>query len=215
MSLTPWHFMAALALPLAGLLVAELRGTRSWVVVLKPLASLVFVVCGALLLPLPDRSSVLLLVGLVLSFVGDVLLIPKGKKTTFLLGLGAFLCAHVAYAIAFVVHGVQTRGTLVGALALILAGVPLARWLFTHVHGAMRPPVAGYVVAITAMVALAIGATAEGARMTLAIGAALFYASDLCVARERFVTRSMWNGIVGLPLYYVAQVLLVDGLLPP
>jgi uncharacterized membrane protein YhhN len=213
--MSPWHFMAAMLLPLAGLLVAELRGTRSWVVVLKPLASLIFVVCGTLLLPLPERPAVLLLIGLVLSFVGDVLLIPKGKKVTFLLGLGAFLCAHVAYAIAFVLHGVETRGVLVGAAALVLAGVPLSRWLFTHVHGAMRPPVAGYVVAITAMVALAIGATAEGARMTLAIGAALFYASDLCVARERFVTRSMWNGIVGLPLYYVAQILLVDGLLPP
>ncbi len=213
--MSPWHFMAAMLLPLAGLLWAELRGTRSWVVVLKPLASLTFVVCGALLLPLPERPAVLLLIGLVLSFVGDVLLIPKGKKVTFLLGLGAFLCAHVAYAIAFVLHGVETRGVLVGAGVLVLAGVPLSRWLFAHVHGAMRPPVAGYVVAITAMVALAIGATAEGARMTLAIGAALFYASDLCVARERFVTRSMWNGIVGLPLYYVAQVLLVDGLLPP
>ena len=211
--MTPWHFAAAMALPLAGLLVAELRGKRSWFVVLKPLASLLFVLCGAMLLPLPERPAVLLLVGLVLSFVGDVLLIPKGKKLTFLLGLGAFLCAHVAYAIAFVVHGIDTTGTLVGSIALVLAGVPLARWLFAHVHGAMRPPVAGYVIAITAMVALAIGATADGARMTLAIGAALFYASDLCVARERFVTRSMWNGVVGLPLYYVAQLLLVDGLL--
>lgn len=213
-ALKPIHFMAAMLLPLAGLLVAELRGTRSWVIVLKPLASLLFVLCGALLLPLPERPAVLLLVGLVLSLVGDVLLIPKGKQITFLLGLGAFLCAHVAYAFAFVVHGVETTAVLGGALALTLAGVPLARWLFSHVHGAMRPPVAGYVVAITAMVALAIGATADGARMSLAIGAAIFYVSDLCVARERFVTKSMWNGIVGLPLYYVAQVLLVHGLLP-
>lgn len=211
--MTPWHFAAWMAVPLAGLLVAELRGKRSWFVVLKPLTSLLFVLCGALLLPLTERPAVLLLIGLVLSFVGDVLLIPKGKKLTFLLGLGSFLCAHVAYAVAFVVHGVDTTGVLVASLALVLAGVPLARWLFAHVQGAMRPPVAGYVVAITAMVALAVGATADGARMTLAIGAALFYASDLCVARERFVTRSMWNGVVGLPLYYVAQVLLVDGLL--
>jgi uncharacterized membrane protein YhhN len=212
--MSPWHFMAALALPLAGLLWAELRGARSWFVVLKPLASLIFVVCGALLLPLPERPAVLLLIGLVLSFVGDVLLIPKGRKLTFLMGLGSFLCAHVAYAIAFVLQGVDAQGVLAGGAVLVVAGVPLARWLFAHVHGAMRPPVAGYVVAITAMVALAIGATADGARISLAIGAALFYASDLCVARERFVARSMWNGIVGLPLYYVAQVLLVDGMRP-
>lgn len=212
LTLTAWHFLAAMALPLAGLLFAELRGTRAWVVVLKPLASLLFVLCGALLLPLPERPAVLLLVGLVLSLVGDVLLIPKGRKLTFLLGLASFLCAHVAYAFAFLLRGVDDRGVLGGAAVLLVAGVPLSRWLFRHVHGGMRPPVAGYVVAITAMVALAIGATAAGARITLAIGAALFYASDLCVARERFVTRSMWNGILGLPLYYASQILLVHGM---
>ena len=212
--MSPWHFAVAMALPLAGLLLAEVRGAPSWKLVCKPLASLIFVICGALLLPLPERPAVLLLVGLVLSFVGDVLLIPKGKKVTFLLGLGSFLCAHVAYALAFVLRGVDTQGTLVGAAVMIAAGVPLARWLFSHVQGAMKPPVTGYVVAITAMVALAVGAVADGARLTLAIGATLFYLSDLCVARERFVVRSLWNGIIGLPLYYVAQILLVDGMMP-
>lgn len=207
-----WPFAAAMAAPLVALLVAELRGSRSWVVVAKPLASLAFVVAGAMLLPLPAKPAVLLLVGLVLSFVGDVLLIPKGRKLTFLLGLGSFLCAHVAYAIAFVVRGVDGNGTLAGAAALVLAGVPLARWLFPHVHGGMKPAVAGYVVAITAMVALSIGCVAGGAPTTLAAGAALFYASDICVARERFVAKSLWNGVVGLPLYYVAQLLLVEGM---
>ena len=87
--MSPWHFAVAMALPLAGLLVAEVKGAASFKLVLKPLASLVFVVAGALLLPLPARPAVLLLVGLVLSFVGDVLLIPKGKQLTFLLGLGS------------------------------------------------------------------------------------------------------------------------------
>jgi uncharacterized membrane protein YhhN len=120
----------------------------------------------------------------------------------------------VAYALAFVVRGVDTQGVLVGSAILVVAGVPLARWLFPHVQGAMAGPVAAYVVAITAMVVLAIGAVADGARITLAIGAALFYLSDLCVARERFVKRSPWNGIIGLPLYYASQLLLIDGMLP-
>lgn len=211
--MSPWHFAVAMTLPLAGLLVAEVKGASSFKLVLKPLASLVFVVAGALLLPLPARPAVLLLIGLVLSFVGDVLLIPKGKQLTFLLGLGSFLCAHVAYALAFVLRGVDSQGTLAAAAVLVVAGVPIARWLFAHVKGAMKPPVAGYVIAITAMVTLALGAVANGARITLAIGAALFYLSDLCVARERFVVRSLWNGVVGLPLYYLAQLLLVDGMM--
>ena len=203
-----------MAVPLVGLLVAELRQERSWAVVCKPLASLLFVVGGVLFLPLTERAGVMLLVGLVLSFVGDVLLIPKGRRLTFLLGLSSFLCAHGAYSLAFVLRGVDQTGVLVGGLALVIVGVPIARWLFPHVHGAMKPAVVGYVVAITAMVALASGAVwpPSSARMTLLIGAAMFYASDITVARERFVARSMWNGIVGLPLYYVAQLLLVDGM---
>jgi uncharacterized membrane protein YhhN len=148
----------------------------------------------------------------VLSFVGDVLLIPRGTKVTFLLGLGSFLAAHIAYAFAFVVHGVDTKYVGGAAAVLALGGAPLAQWLFPKVDAAMRAPVAGYVVAITAMVALAAGAFGDGAKATLLAGAVLFYASDLTVARERFVKRSMWNGIVGLPLYYAAQLLLVDGL---
>jgi uncharacterized membrane protein YhhN len=203
---------AVMALFLVGLLAAEVLDKRSWVVVLKPLASLVFLVAGVLFLPLPEKPALLLFTGLVLSFVGDVLLIPKGRKVTFLLGLASFLCAHVAYSLAFVLRGTEARGVLVGGVVLVAGGVPLARWLLPHVKGAMRPPVVGYIVAITAMVALSSGAFAAGAPWTLLAGAVLFYLSDLCVARERFVAKSMWNGVVGLPLYYVAQLLLVDGL---
>ena len=210
--MSPWPFAFAMALPLAGLWVAERRGATTLKLVCKPLASLCFVLCGALLLPWPAPPAQLLLLGLVLSLVGDVLLIPKGSKRAFLLGLGSFLLAHVAYALAFVARGVDGETVLVACALLGVACVPLARWLFSHVRGRMRPPVAGYVVAITAMVALAVGAVGDGARVTLAIGAVLFYLSDLCVARERFVVRSLWNGAVGLPLYYAAQLLLVDGM---
>lgn len=206
------HCAVAMAIAVAGLLAAEIFERRAWVVVAKPLASLVFLTAGALFLPLAEKAALLLFVGLLLSFVGDVLLIPKGRKATFLLGLASFLAAHAAYSLAFVVKGAATTGVLAGALALIVAGIPLSRWLLRHVKGAMRPPVIGYIVAITAMVALSVGAYAAGARLSLPLGAVAFYLSDLCVARERFVVKSRWNGLVGLPLYYAAQLLLIDGL---
>jgi uncharacterized membrane protein YhhN len=212
MSPTVWHFVALLAVPLTALLAAELLERRAWILVAKPLASLLFLVAGALLLPLPAPASLLLFIGLVLSFFGDVLLIPKGRKLTFLLGLASFLCAHAAYGVAFVLKGTEPRGVVGGSLALLLVGVPLSRWLLPHVRGAMRAPVIGYIVAITAMVALSMGAWSAGAPLTLPLGATLFYLSDLCVARERFVKRSRLNGAVGLPLYYVAQLLLIDGM---
>ena len=45
-------------------------------------------------------------------------------------------------------------------------------------------------------------------RSLLGGGATAFYLSDLAVARERFVTRSFADKLWGLPLYYVAQVLI-------
>lgn len=194
------------------LVVAERWQRRVARALLKAVASLTFVATGALLLPLDASAGRWLLVGLVLSLLGDVALIAKGHKRLFLLGLGAFLAAHLAYAAAFVTFGMAWPHVLVAAGLLALAGALVGRRLARHVRGAMRGAVAGYVVAITAMVALAAGAHGAGARPTLLLGAALFYLSDLCVARERFVVRSTWNGTVGLPLYYAAQLLLIDGL---
>jgi hypothetical protein len=36
----------------------------------------------------------------------------------------------------------------------------------------------------------------------------LFWLSDLCVARERFVTQGFVNRAIGLPLYYGAVLVL-------
>jgi hypothetical protein len=60
------------------------------------------------------------------------------------------------------------------------------------------------------MVALACGAglTGDGVRAWLVPGAFLFWASDLFVARQRFLVPTPVNRYVGLPLYYAAQVVL-------
>jgi uncharacterized membrane protein YhhN len=72
----------------------------------------------------------------------------------------------------------------------------------------MRPPVLAYMAVITAMVALAFGAVVRGGTPWIAIGAVGFYASDLSVARDQFVKPGFVNRVWGLPLYYVAQVVL-------
>ncbi len=212
MALTPWHLTGALTVLVAALVAAELRGWARARAALKPLASLVFVTAGALFLPLEHAPGRWLMAGLMLSLVGDVALIAKGKRAAFLAGLGAFLAAHLCYAAAFVARGQSSMHALGAGVVVVVAGALIARWLAPHVHGGMRGPVAAYVVTITAMVALAAGAWGAGARATLLAGAALFYLSDLCVARERFVARAPVNAAVGLPLYYAAQLLLVDGM---
>lgn len=212
MQLETWHAAALLAALVSALVTAELFERRGARALMKTLASLTFVGAGALLLRLDTSAGGLLMVGLVLSLVGDLALLAKGNKPLFLLGLGAFLAAHLCYAAAFWAHGVDGTATWVAGAVLLGAGVPLSAWLSRHVRGSMRAPVAAYVVAISVMVALAAGAFGDGGRATLVVGAVLFYLSDLCVARERFVAPSKWNGIFGLPLYYAGQLYLIDGM---
>ena len=66
---------------------------------------------------------------------------------------------------------------------------------------------AAYVVVISTMVWGAM-ATVVGHHLgwTVAVGAALFYCSDLTVARDRFVEETFLNRVIGLPLYYAGQV---------
>jgi uncharacterized membrane protein YhhN len=77
----------------------------------------------------------------------------------------------------------------------------------------MRKPVAAYILVISAMVggALAVGCAEEVPRsgqVYVLIGAIAFYLSDLCVARDQFVSEVFVNRLIGLPLYYFAQFLL-------
>lgn len=80
----------------------------------------------------------------------------------------------------------------------------LLRWLWDYLAGANRVAVPIYMAAITVMVSLA------SATMSPLIGVAagLFAISDISVSRDRFVERSVANKVWGIPLYYLAQVML-------
>ncbi len=148
-----------------------------------------------------------LLVALVLGWIGDACLLSR-RSGAFLAGLGAFLLAHAGYATAFVAAGVAP-GALAAALPLAAgAGYAVLRWLMPHVPADFRAPVVAYVVVILAMCVAAAGHTfASGPTQVLA-GALLFAASDVAVARERFVAPSPLNRRWGLPTYYAGQLLL-------
>ena len=90
------------------------------------------------------------------------------------------------------------------AAALVAAAVVL-RWLWPRL-GSMRIPVIGYVAVITAMVLG--GVAVRNASLLATAGAIAFYASDLAVARDKFVVKDVWNRAIGLPLYYGAQLLI-------
>jgi uncharacterized membrane protein YhhN len=145
------------------------------------------------------------LAGLVASWFGDLLLIPDGNDKAFVAGLASFLAAHLLYAVAFVQRQPSPITGSIAAVVLLIVATIVLRWLTdAGLQGRMRDAVIAYLAAITAMVALGV---ATGSAI-VAAGAIAFAVSDILVARERFVTRSVWNRRVGQPLYFLAQLLL-------
>jgi len=167
-------------------------------------------VCGALKTP----YGWAVFMALVLSWFGDLFLIFRGPKL-FLAGLVSFFLAHAAFAIAFLLYRIALSWSIGTGIVLIAAAIPVWLWLSPHL-GDMRLPVYAYVVIISIMVALSAGAVGRGGTALMLIGALLFYASDLSVARDRFIKPEAWNSLWGLPLYYGGQVALAYtvGLVP-
>jgi len=190
-----------------GLMAAEWRGSQAGKWATKPLAALGFVIAALGAGALDSAYGQVVLAGLVLSLCGDLLLIPKSSKT-FLGGLVAFLLGHVAFVVAFVVRGPDTTRALVALPLVLLASGLALRWLAPHVETPMKAPVAAYVLVISAMVVCAAGASVKPGGVVGLVGALMFYASDLAVARDRFVAHVFVNRAWGLPLYFGGQLVI-------
>ncbi len=167
--------------------------------VAKPLASTGFVLIALSEGAVGSAYGRIVLAGLVLGALGDVALM---FDRWFLAGLVLFASGHVAYIFAFLTNGPITLSTAAVGAAL---GLGSAVWLIPRVDSGMRVPVAVYIVVISVMVAVGIGAEQP---TFVRIGAPLFALSDLLVARERFIVSEARNRVWGLPMYYSAQVLI-------
>lgn len=194
------------------LVFAEYSGRTLVKMVAKPLASAFFVALGLSRAPLDQASFASLgapswiVVGLVLGAVGDVALLSR-TQGAFLGGLGAFLLGHLAYAVAFAkLSPVATWLSVLGIPVVLSCGTVLA-WLWPRL-GPMRLPVTVYVsvIAVMTIAALAVFRTGAPGGGPIAVGALLFAASDVAVARERFVADRFVNKAWGLPAYYAGQL---------
>lgn len=204
-------FAALMLASLAALLLAEYRESRTGVWIAKPLASAGFVGVAIASGATGSGYGLWVLAALVLSFLGDVLLIPREPPLVFRAGLLSFLLGHLAFAVAFAARGLAAPGPVMAAAAAAgLVGFRLMRWLRPHLPDDMVLPVVAYVVVISSMLVLACGATLSSGDARIAIGASMFYLSDLAVARDRFVVSTFLNRAWGLPLYYGAQLVLAS-----
>jgi len=188
----------ACAVGCAVLVLAEWRQLAALRVVAKLVASLAFFAAG--LVADPDRHW--MIAGLALGVVGDFALLGRSKRA-FHAGLAAFLLGHLAYIAGMAALAPPRSWIAWPAVVPIGAGVLALRWLWPHL-GSLRVAVIAYVLAIVVMVIAALAVHEQ----TLALGAVLFFASDLAVARDKFVSSSVANRAWGLPAYYTAQLLI-------
>ena len=194
------------AVAVAGLLVAEYRRSRAGLWLAKPIASLAFIWAGLAAGALDSGYGQLVLLGLVLCLVGDVLLIPLERPAVFRAGVFAFLAGHVAYSAAFLTRPLDPLGLAAGIVLLAVVVGAVLRWVGPTLPAGMVWPVRVYMLVIGLMAALACGVTAAGGPWAIAVGALAFTASDVSVARDRFVRHEFVNRAWGLPLYYAAQL---------
>ena len=210
------------------LLVGEARDSQVLRYAFKPVASTFFILAGlkaehtvspsSSLADLVTRESygAAVVAGLCFSWFGDVFLIPK-SDAIFKLGLVSFLLGHVAYSYAFFARiGVDMDALPAAAAAPGAVAVGVCFWLLPHVPSPMLGPVLAYIAVITTMVAAAIAVWMESeASLYIPLAAVVFFVSDLCVARQKFVASSFVNRLFGLPLYYGSQIVFAYSILHP
>jgi len=199
----------------------DVRQIKIW----KPLTTvLVILVCILSFTRTSDTYdtvyTLLILVGLTLSLLGDWCLIFQDNARAFLAGLVAFLLAHLMYIAAFIYLQLSLHLKRNGAgetlIAIGLAAIGTAAYGFMRPGlGKMRVPVIVYVIAISVMVhrALAIALVHPGPRTQpalIALGAILFYLSDatLGINKFRFAGQMPNYKLMNLATYYTGQLLL-------
>jgi uncharacterized membrane protein YhhN len=199
----------------AGCLVAEQRRSQLGLWLAKPLASAAFLWAAFSWGALASPFGSWLTAGLVACALGDVLLISKSAPSALRAGMLAFGVGHLLFAAAFVGHGLAPAAALVAAAVSLASLAWVWRWLRPHLGVDDRRAVLSYFIVIGAMLSCAVGAAAAGASELAAGGAVLFALSDLAVAQDRFVARSLASTAWGLPAYYAAQLLLAAGAAAP
>jgi uncharacterized membrane protein YhhN len=151
-----------------------------------------------------------MVVGLVLSLVGDVALLLEDRW--FVVGLGAFLSGHVAYIVSLQLGATSGALMLAGLVVVLAAGWSIGRTIVGEVRAGpgrrLTGPVVAYMTVISSMVVSAFGTAAVPAIG----GALLFYASDATLAWNRFVESLRLGPVAVMVTYHLAQAGLVTWL---
>ena len=160
---------------------------------------LVALFCGAL----RTHYGRWILPGLIFCFFGDVF--GSGE---FEMSVASFFLAHVAFIAAFLARGIAWRKAIIAAIPMLMASAAAVVWLYPHVPDRLWLGVLAYISIISLMVTLAAAGRGDMGYRLAALGAVVFYVSDIFVARGKFVSSGAINSVLCYPLYYTSCLLL-------
>ncbi|AGB23160.1 putative membrane protein [Mycobacterium sp. JS623] len=148
-----------------------------------------------------------LIAALVLSAAGDFLLAMPWWKPSFVLGLGAFLIAHLCFLAVLIPLVSRTGPRLAGAAVMVSACIVLLVWFWPRllVEG-MAVPVTLYIAVLGAMVCAAL--LARLPTPWTALGAVCFAVSDGMIGIGKFV---LGSEALAVPIWwaYASSILLI------
>jgi uncharacterized membrane protein YhhN len=157
-------------------------------------------------------------IGLLSSLAGDVFLMFDATQNFFLMGVGAFMLAQLAYSIFFLKNSTHFKPSV-----LLIASLPIigSFYLLNQVFEVPEElvlPVNVYAIALSAMLISALNyARQTRARSSLLMGGAfIFVLSDLFLAYSKFGLSgesSMYLQMIIMTTYAIAQFLLATSVI--
>ncbi|MGV0742579.1 lysoplasmalogenase [Mycolicibacterium sp. XJ870] len=144
---------------------------------------------------------------LLFSAAGDFLLAMPWWQPSFVLGLAAFLVAHLCFLAALLPLARRSTPRLIAVAVTVLACVGLLAWFWPRlVEQGMAVPVTAYIAVLGAMVCTALLARLPTA--WTALGAVCFAVSDAMIGISEFVRGDQ---LLAVPIWwaYAASLLLI------
>ena len=182
---------------------------------LMPVLLIYFLLAGK---NIASKQKLLIAIALLASWAGDVLLLfDTIDALYFMLGLGAFLLAHIFYCIYFgTIYKTISTGWRLALLLLVALYGGLLLYILSPYLGDLAWPVRVYALVISLMLLLALYvhlSQRNRASMLLAMGACFFVISDSLLAINKFHTSFPFAGVAVMCTYGIAQLFIVSGAL--
>jgi len=167
-----------------------------------------------------NRQRKFVFAALVLSWMGDVILLFQEKNSNFfLIGLLSFLLAQVSYIIAFSLSSLWQNSLLKKHPWLVVFFVGYAVLIFSIIHnglGSMLIPVIVYMCVILLMGLSALnrfGKVSQRSFFDVFLGAILFILSDSLLAINKFYMPFALASFLIMVTYIAAQFFIVKGMI--